>query len=136
MAQDPADLASDIGKAFQKMAAAIEKFVTDNPISDTKALAQLDNFQSQLLHSADHFFDLSDKITFGTDPQNFSRVDQATRAINDNLQTLKTTDKWLSFAAAVLSLSAAILTGKNADILPAAQTILSTFNIKSNPGTT
>jgi hypothetical protein len=136
MAQDPADLASDTGKAFQKVAAAIRDFVRDNPISDTKVLAQLDNFQSQLLHSADQFFDLSDEITFGTDPQNFSRVEQATKAINDNLQTLKTTDKWLGFAAAVISLSTAILTGKNADILPAAQTILSTFNIKSIPGTT
>jgi hypothetical protein len=135
MDQDPADLASDIGKAFQKLAAAIRDHVKNNPISDDVVRAQLDKIQSQLLHSADQLFELSDEITFGTDPQNFSRVEQATKAINDNLATLKTTDKWLSFAAAVISLGTAILTGKTGDILPAAQTILSTFNIKSIPGT-
>jgi hypothetical protein len=55
---------------------------------------------------------------------------EATAAINANLKTIKTIDKWLGFAGSVIGLGASIATGNVGGIVSAVEGIMGTFDVK------
>ena len=126
---DYAQEADDLGALFKTIAANIGSYLHDNPGLADDQYDQLLAYQGKALNCSNKFIELSDKITFANDQQYFQKVDEATAAIKANLETIATTDKWITFAGAVVSLGTSILSANGGGIISSVSTILSTFNI-------
>jgi hypothetical protein len=114
---------------FQAVVEAIQDYILNSPPLGADINAQLKALQDKLTYNSNQFFELADTITFGADQQYFDKATQATTVINANLQKIATTDKWIAFAAAVVSLGESILTVNGGGIVSSVSTILGTFNI-------
>jgi hypothetical protein len=133
---DYAQEALDLGNLFQQIARQMDSYIQQNITALSKDQTNLNLLvtnQATILSYSTQFFSLGDKITFGNDQQYFQRVDQAIAVINQNLHTIQQTDKWISFAASVISLGLSIVSGNGSGILTAAQGILGAFNVSVKP---
>jgi hypothetical protein len=126
-----------VANLFQQIAQQMYIYIKANIAELAKDQASLNillDDQARIISYGNTLLSSAEGITFGNDPACFGMVDQATKAINDNINTLKQTDKWIAFAGAVISLGTSIVTGNGSSILTSAETILNTFHVKI-PGT-
>ena len=133
MAIDYAQKAIDIGNLYQGIAQEMGTYLQANIGTMSQDPAGLSTFmddQHRILSYSNTFYALGDRIAFADDETSFARVDAATAAINANLKTIKTVDKWLGFAGSVIGLGASIATGNVGGIVSAVEGILGTFDVK------
>jgi hypothetical protein len=129
---DYAAEALNIGDLYQQIARQMSSFLQwyiRQPNPDKVFVGHFVDDQSRILSYSNTFYSLADKIAFADDEVYFAKVDLATAVINDNIKTIHTTDKWINFAGAVISLGASIATGSGSGILASVETILATFNV-------
>jgi hypothetical protein len=135
---DYAQKAIDTGNLYQAIATAMGSYLQANiaeMAKDPVGLRTYTDDQNRILSYANTFYSLGDRIAFANDDIYFQRVDAATKAINANVQTIKTMDKWIGFAGSVISLAASIVTGNGSGILSSVEGILGAFDV-SIPGVT
>jgi hypothetical protein len=128
-----AALAIELGKTFQLIAQQMGNYLQDNIIEMAKDPASLHTFtddQSRVLSYSNTFFSLGARLAFQNADASIAAVQEATKAINANLNSIQKTDKWINFAGAVITLGAAIVTGNFGNIVGSAEAILATFNVK------
>jgi hypothetical protein len=121
-----------IGNLYQQIAQQMGDYLQANIVDMSKDPAFLSQFtddQTRILSYSNTFYSLGDSIAFGNDQAYFQQVDQATQVINANIKTIQTTDKWINFAGAVISLGASIVTGNGGGIVTSVETILATFDV-------
>jgi hypothetical protein len=132
MPPDSAQQAIAVANLYQQIAQQMYLYIKSNIAELSKDQASLNillDDQARIISYGNTLLTSADSITFGNDPACFGMVDQATKAISDNIHTVQATDKWIAFAGAVISLGTSIVTGNGSSILKSAETILNTFGV-------
>jgi hypothetical protein len=129
---DFAALAIALGDTYKQVATQMEDYLEDNISAMEKDQANLQLFtsdQDRILSYSNTFFSLGAKIAFQNAGLYIAAVQHATKAINENLDSINQTDKWINLAAGVISLGVSIVSGNGSGMVSAAETILGVFNI-------
>lgn len=129
---DFAALAIALGKTYQQIAAQMGNYLQNNitnMVNDPAALTLFTDDQSRVLSYSNTFFLLGAKIAFQDAGPYIAAVQHATSAINENLDSINQTDKWIDLAAGVISLGVSVVSGNGSGMVSAAESILGVFNI-------
>ena len=110
--QENAQFANSLGALYQGIAQQMGTFLHAN--IDTMTQAQINilgDDQGRVLSFSNTFLTLSDKIAFANSDACFAAITQATAGINTDIKKIDNINKWITVAAGVITMGAAIVSG-------------------------
>jgi hypothetical protein len=119
-----AAFANKLGHFYQNMADGMGQFIhTQIGTLPKDKVVSLTDQQNQLIHYANLFFVLSDRIAFDQSDTFFKGVSDATDDIDKAVKEIKDVNKAINITAGLITLAAAIVTENGSGIVSSLQTI-------------